>query len=84
MVLDNEIKFIWNNAKDTPYDIDRPVLVQTENNKLMVFTNTRCNIKGQFVSHWQRMVEKYKIKYWIYQSEITEYDRLNCEGYYDD
>jgi hypothetical protein len=79
-----EIKFIWREANDTPYDINKPILVQTENNKLIVFKDTKTYINNKEVSHWQRLVEKYKIKYWCYQSAITEYDQLDYEGYWDD
>lgn len=83
-MIQKEIKFIWNESDIGPYDIDRPILVQTENNKLMTFKDTKCFINKQPVSHWKRLVEKYKIKYWCYQSAITEYDQLDYEGYWDD
>lgn len=82
--MSKEIKFIWNKSDRGPYDIDRPILVQTENNKLVTFKNTKCFINKQPVSHWQQLVNKYKIKYWCYQSAITEYDKLDYEGYWDD
>ena len=83
-MITKEIKFIWNESNRGPYDIDRPILVQTENNKLMTFKDTKFFINKQPVSHWQRLVDKYKIKYWCYQSAITEYDQLDYEGYWDD
>ena len=83
-MLLKEIKFIWREANDTPYDINKPILVQTENNKLIVFKDTKTYINNKEVSHWQRLVEKYKIKYWCYQEAITEYDQLDYEGYWDD
>lgn len=80
----NEIKFLWHGAGDNPYDMEKPILAQTENNKLIVFKDTKTYINNKKVSHWQRLVEKYKIKYWCYQSAITEYDQLDYEGYWDD
>ena len=82
-----EIKFIWNDSDIGPYDIDKPILVQTENNKLIAFKDTKSYKNGDLskpISVWKWMVEKYKIKYWCYQSAITEYDQLDYEGYWDD
>ena len=51
LLMSKEIKFIWNESDRDPYDIDRPILVQTENNKLMTFKDTKCFINKQPVSH---------------------------------
>ena len=83
-MIQREIQFIWNESNREPYDIDIPILAQTENNKLIVFKNTKCFINRQSVSNWDKLVAKYKIKYWCYQSAITEYDRLDYEDYWDD
>lgn len=79
--MSKEIKFIWNESDRGPYYIDDPILVQTQNNKLIVFKDTKTYINNKKVSNWQRLVEKYKIKYWCYQEAITEYDQLDYEGY---
>ena len=73
----NEIKFLWHGAGDNPYDMEKPVLVQTKEDKLIAFNNTMSYKNGDLskpISIWKWMVDKYKIKYWCYQSAITEYD----------
>lgn len=86
MIL-KEIKFIWREANDTPYDIDKPILVQTKQDKLIAFNDTKSYKNGDLskpISVWKWMVDKYKIKYWCYQSAITEYDEDDYSGRWDD
>ena len=86
-MIQKEIKFIWNEPDIGPYDIDRPILVQTKQDKLIAFNDTQSYENGDLsepISVWKWMVNKYKIKYWCYQSAITEYDQLDYEGYWDD
>ncbi len=65
--------FIWNNATREPANIDAPILVWTNNDKLVVFKDTKTCLNGDTkhpISNWKYMVDKYNIKYWVYQSFV--------------
>ena len=65
--------FNWNPIKWIPKDIEAPILAWTKNNKLMVFKNTKTCLNGDIehpFSGFNNLVEKYNIKYWIYQDTI--------------
>ena len=69
----HKANFIWLPASEEPTNIDVPVLVWTENNKLMTFANTQMRDpwnRNQFISQWTRLVCKYHIKYWVYQVDV--------------
>ena len=65
--------FIWNPSSEEPTNIEAAVLVWTENNKLMTFKDTKTclggDIKNPF-SGWNNLVDKYHIKYWVYQINV--------------
>ncbi len=76
----NKVEFIWNDAFDKPKDIKKPILGLTENNKLIVFKDTigrkvdKRDGLGHYTyieySDWDRLVDKYNIKYWTYQNNL--------------
>ena len=62
--------FNWNPASLEPMNIDLPILAWTNNDKLVVFKNTKSYMYGQPVSDFKRLVEKYNIKFWVYQAAV--------------
>lgn len=62
--------FNWNPASWEPMNIDLPILAWTNNDKLVVFKNTKSYMYGQLVSDFKRLVDKYNIKFWAYQYEV--------------
>lgn len=73
--------FAWNPIECAPKDINEPILALTNNNKLIVFKDTKTFLGGDIehpFSDWKNIVDKYKIKLWVYQSEV-----INSE-YYDE
>lgn len=66
--MKTKVTFTWNLASEQPIFMTLPVLASTQNNKLIVFKNTYNECLHN--SDWKRLVEKYKINYWVYQSEI--------------
>ena len=70
-----ESHFVWNNESLEPENIDKPILVCTKNNKLIAFKDTMSYKNGDLskpISVWKWMVEKYNIKYWVYQDKVIE------------
>jgi len=68
-----ESHFVWNNESLGPENIDKPILVCTKNNKLIAFKDTMSYKNGDLskpISVWKWMVDKYKIKFWVYQSVV--------------
>jgi hypothetical protein len=62
-------------------NIDLPILAWTNNDKLVVFKDTKTWLNGDTkhpISDFKRLVEKYNIKFWAYQYEV-----INGE-YYDE
>lgn len=62
--------FNWNPASWEPMNIDLPILAWTNNDKLVVFKNTKSYMYGQPVSGFKRLIEKYNIKFWVYQNAV--------------
>lgn len=65
--------FNWKPASREPMIIDLPILSWTNNDKLVVFKDTKTWLNGDTknpFSNWKWMVEKYKIKFWAYQYEV--------------
>ena len=65
--------FIWLLASEEPTNIEAPILVWTENDKLMTFKDTKAFLNGDIkhpFSDWKRLVDKYHIKYWVYQVDV--------------
>lgn len=52
------------------YDFSQPILCWTERNKMVTFNETNDK------RHWDWLVNKYKIKYWMYQFRLHP-DNLN-------
>ena len=65
--------FNWNPASWEPMDIDSPILALTNNDKLVVFKDTKTWLNGDTkhpISDFKRLVEKYNIKFWVYQTAV--------------
>jgi len=65
--------FNWNPASWEPMNIDLPILVWTNNDKLVVFKDTKTWLNGDTknpFSNWKWMVDKYNIKFWVYQTAV--------------
>jgi hypothetical protein len=73
-------RFNWNPASWEPMNIDLPILAWTNNDKLVVFKNTKSYMYGKPVSDFKRLVEKYNIKFWVYQVNVINNHPYN----YDD
>ena len=66
-------QFNWNPVSLTPINIDLPILALTNNDKLVVFKNSKSWLNGDVehpFSNWKWMVDKYNIKFWVYQYEV--------------
>ena len=63
-------RFNWNPVSWEPMNIDLPILAWTNNDKLVVFKNTKSYMYGKPVSDFNRLVEKYNIKFWVYQNAV--------------
>lgn len=71
ITIDLNTTFDWRMANDTPRDIEEPILCLTDNGKLMTFKNTKTLVWPNTVeSGFGHLVEKYKIKLWVYQKEL--------------
>lgn len=71
ITMDLNTSFEWRMANDAPRDIEEPILCLTDNGKLMAFKNTKTLIWPNTVeSGFGHLVEKYKIKLWVYQKEL--------------
>ena len=65
--------FEWRMATEIPRDIEEPILCLTDNDKIMTFKNTKTLIQPNTVeSGFGHLVEKYKIKFWVYQKELYQ------------
>ena len=65
--------FNWNPASWAPMNIDLPILALTNNDKLVVFKDTKTWLNGDVehpFSNWKWMTDKYNIKFWAYQYEV--------------
>lgn len=66
-------QFNWNPASWAPMNIDLPILALTNNDKLIVFKNSKSWLNGDTdhsFSNWKWMTDKYNIKFWAYQYEV--------------
>ena len=70
-------EFEWKTADIIPGDYESPVLCMTNNGKLMTLKNTMSHIVDhtqesgyRCCSNWKWLVEKYNIRYWVWQSEL--------------
>ena len=71
--MNKTITFVWNDADIVPDDFELPVIYLTINNKIGSFKNTYGLYGGDEStkhSNWDRLKEKYNIKYWIYQKDL--------------
>ena len=68
------IIFKWNTIDKVPKLLNEPILCLTKNEKLCVFNNTEGMYKerNHFIkySNFNRLAEKYKVKYWVYQKDL--------------
>ena len=65
--------FNWNPASWEPMNIDLPILAWTNNDKLVVFKDTKTWLNGDTkhpISGFKRLVDKYNIKFWVYQTTV--------------
>ena len=70
-VVTREIE--WRDASEGPSNMNEPILYCTKNNKLGTFKNTVGCYGGDMstaYNAWERLFEKYSVKYWVYQNEI--------------
>lgn len=58
--VNRSVCFTWKKISEVPTELDEPVIILTENNRIITFSYTR--------SRWG--VCSYKGKYWIYQKEL--------------
>ena len=68
-------QFEWYDASCEPINIDLPILAWTNNDKLVVFKDTKTWLNGDTkhpFSGFKRLVEKYNIKFWVYQNEVLK------------
>lgn len=71
ITIDLNTSFEWKLKNETPRDIEEPILCLTDNGKLITFKNTKTLIWPNTVeSGFGHLVEKYKIKLWVYQKEL--------------
>lgn len=71
ITIDLNTSFEWKLKSETPRDIEEPILCLTDNGKLITFKNTKTLIWPNTVeSGFGHLVEKYKIKLWVYQKEL--------------
>ena len=65
--------FQWNSVTLEPGDFNAPILAWTNNDKLVVFKDTKSCLNGDTkhpFSNWKWLVEKYNIKFWVYQTAV--------------
>jgi len=65
--------FEWNPASWEPMDFNSPILAWTNNDKLVVFKDTKTWLNGDTknpFSNWKWLCEKYNIKFWVYQTAV--------------
>jgi len=65
--------FEWNPASCEPMDFNSPILAWTNNDKLVVFKDTKTWLNGDTknpFSNWKWLREKYNIKFWVYQNAV--------------
>lgn len=55
----------WRKPEEEPTEQNKQVLYFTINCKLGVFAAVKNSME------WKRLVEKYRIEYWLYAEEIT-------------
>ena len=68
------VKIRWTDKNDVPI-MEKPLLVLTENGKLMTLKHSMGCYGGDWskpFSDWKNFVEKYKIKSWVYQEELID------------
>lgn len=71
ITVDLNTSFEWKLKSETPRDIEEPILCLTDNGKLMTFKNSKTLIwPNKVESGFGHLVEKYKIKLWVYQKEL--------------
>jgi len=76
-------RFEWNISSAIPSDINAPILAWTNNDKLVVFKDTKTWLNGDTknpFSNWKWLREKYNIKFWVYQAAVINEHSYN----YDD
>ena len=66
--------FMWHEISEVPKELDEPVIILTENNRIITFANTRAHTrkKGENKSRWG--ICSYKGKYWVYQKELYNHE----------
>ena len=67
-----KIQFEWKDANIEPI-MDKPVVYLTEHNNIGSFKHTMTCLGGNWkepFSGWKRLIDKYKIKFWVYKDEL--------------
>ena len=82
------VTFEWKSADIIPGDYESPVICLTNNGRMMALKDTMSRIvdhtqKSGFrvCSGWNRLVEKYNIKYWVWQTELWPGSEDSIEDY---
>ena len=55
----------WRKSEEEPEEQNKQVLYCTANSKLGVFASVKNSMD------WKRLIEKYRIEYWVYAEEIS-------------
>ena len=80
ITIDLNTSFEWRMATEIPRDIEEPILCLTDNGKLMTFKNTKTIIYPNTTkSGFGHLVEKYKIRFWVYQKELLPNEIVNVK-----
>lgn len=80
ITVDLNTSFEWKLKSETPRDIEEPILCLTDNGKLMTFKNTKTLIwPNKVESGFGHLVEKYKIRFWVYQKELLPNEIVNVK-----
>ena len=80
ITIELNTSFEWRMATEIPKYIEEPILCLTDNGKLMTFKNTKTIIYPNTTkSGFLNLVEKYKIKLWVYQKELLPNEIVNVK-----
>ena len=66
---------LWHDKLEVPFDFKQPIIYVSENNKVGTFKDTMSFYGGDINtahSGYDRLRDKYKIKWWSYQNELIK------------
>jgi len=73
--MQKNVNILFSSADVTPGDFNKPIIYITGNGKVGTFKNTADFLGGDETkkfSGFERLREKYNIKFWCYQKALTE------------